>query len=151
MSGDDQELIFHKKHYQEIMDVFKNEPYAKFLGIELTALGPGTASAQVRIEDHMLNSHGTVHGAIIFALADYVFAAACNSYGRTAVGLSTTVNFMAPAFRGKMLQAVATEEKRNYRTSWYRIKVESEGELVAVMEAMAYRKSSWFVSDEKIE
>ncbi|WP_027724562.1 hotdog fold thioesterase [Tuberibacillus calidus] len=151
MSGDDQELIFHKKHYQEIMDVFKNEPYAKFLGIELTALGPGTASAQVRIEDHMLNSHGTVHGAIIFALADYVFAAACNSYGRTAVGLSTTVNFMAPAFRGKMLQAVATEEKRNHRTSWYRIKVESEGELVAVMEAMAYRKSSWFVSDEKIE
>nr|WP_051263149.1 hotdog fold thioesterase [Tuberibacillus calidus] len=133
------------------MDVFKNEPYAKFLGIELTALGPGTASAQVRIEDHMLNSHGTVHGAIIFALADYVFAAACNSYGRTAVGLSTTVNFMAPAFRGKMLQAVATEEKRNHRTSWYRIKVESEGELVAVMEAMAYRKSSWFVSDEKIE
>jgi acyl-CoA thioesterase len=151
VSGDDQELIFHKKHYQEIMDVFKNEPYAKFLGIELTALGPGTASAQVRIEDHMLNSHGTVHGAIIFALADYVFAAACNSYGRTAVGLSTTVNFMAPAFRGKMLQAVATEEKRNHRTSWYRIKVESEGELVAVMEAMAYRKSSWFVSDEKIE
>lgn len=149
MSGDDQELIFHKKHYQEIMDVFKNEPYAKFLGIELTALGPGTASAQVRIEDHMLNSHGTVHGAIIFALADYVFAAACNSYGRTAVGLSTTVNFMAPAFRGKMLQAVATEEKRNHRTSWYRIKVESEGELVAVMEAMAYRKSSWFVSEEK--
>jgi len=149
VSGDDQELIFHKKHYQEIMDVFKNEPYAKFLGIELTALGPGTASAQVRIEDHMLNSHGTVHGAIIFALADYVFAAACNSYGRTAVGLSTTVNFMAPAFRGKMLQAVATEEKRNHRTSWYRIKVESEGELVAVMEAMAYRKSSWFVSEEK--
>jgi acyl-CoA thioesterase len=48
-----------------------------------------------------------------------------------------------------MLQAVAAEEKRNYRTSWYRIKVESEGELVAVMEAMAYRKSSWFVSEEK--
>lgn len=144
------EIELHKKHYDQIVEVFKNEPYAKFLGIELKELGPGTATAEVIIQDHMLNSHGTVHGAIIFALADYVFAAACNSYGKTSVGLSTTVNFMSPAFKGKLLQATAVEEKKNHRTSWYNIKVESEGELVATMEALAYRKNQYFVPvDEK--
>ncbi|MGV3489640.1 MAG: PaaI family thioesterase [Tuberibacillus sp.] len=145
MKPDLDELEIHKKYYREILEFFKKEPYANFLGIELKELGPGTATAEIQIQEHMLNTHGTVHGAVIFALADYVFAAACNSYGRTSVGLSTTVNFMAPAFQGKRLKATATEEKRNHRTSWYNIKVESEGELVAVMEALSYRKSQYFV------
>ena len=139
------ELELHKKHYDEILEHFKNEPYAKFLGIQLTELGPGTAAAEVEIKEHMLNTHGTVHGAVIFAIADYVFAAACNSYGKTSVGLSTAVNFMAPAFQGHVLKAVATEEKRNNRTSWYNIRIESEGELVATMEALAYRKNQYFI------
>jgi acyl-CoA thioesterase len=151
MSQHHDEIECHKKNCDRIIEVFKNEPYANFLGIELTELGPGTATAEVKIQEHMLNTHGTVHGAIIFALADYVFAAACNSYGKTSVGLSTTVNFMAPAFPGKLLKATAREEKRNHRTSWYNIRVESEGELVATMEALAYRKSQYFVPVEETQ
>ena len=139
------EVEVFNQHKEQIREILSNDPYAKFLGFELTNLGAGTATAEVVIQEHMLNTHNTVHGAIIFALADFVFAAACNSYGRASVGLSTTVNFMAPAFKGKVLKATATEERRNYRTSWYNIKVESEGELVATMEALSYRKSNYFV------
>jgi acyl-CoA thioesterase len=97
----------------------------------------------------MLNSHGTVHGAIIFAIADYVFAAACNSYGRTSVALSNTINYMAAGKKGSRLKATAIEEKKNYRTAWYKIRVESDGELIATMEALAYRKDHYFVPAEK--
>ena len=97
----------------------------------------------------MLNTHGTAHGAIIFALADYVFAAACNSYGKTSVGLSTTVNFMAPGLKGSRIKAIAVEEKKNNRTSWYKIRVESDGELLATMEALAYRKNHYFIPVEE--
>ncbi|MCQ6267300.1 hotdog fold thioesterase [Fictibacillus sp. WQ 8-8] len=141
----------HKTFKKEIFEFFENEPYAKFLGIKLLELGEGTATAEVEVEAHMLNSHGTAHGAVIFALADFVFAAACNSYGKTSVGLSTTVNFMAAGRASAKLKAVASEEKKNNRTAWYNIRVESEGELIAVMEALAYRKSGYFVPVEEME
>jgi acyl-CoA thioesterase len=144
------EKEIHIKYYDNIVETFKQEPYANHLGISLIDLGEGTATAELDVKDHMLNSHGTVHGAVIFALADYVFAAACNSYGKTSFGLSTTVNFMSPGMKGSRLRAIAIEEKRNYRTAWYKIQVESDGELIATMEALAYRKDHYFVPVEGI-
>jgi acyl-CoA thioesterase len=135
----------HQRYYKEIFDTFEQEPFAQFLGMKLIVMGEGTATAELDIKDHMLNSHGTVHGAIIFSLADYVFAAASNSYGKTSVGLSTNINFMAPGRNGSRLKAMAVEEKRNNRTAWYKIRVESDGELLASMEALVYRKSHYFV------
>ena len=143
------EQEIHGEYYNEIFKHFEQEPYAQFLGIQLKELGLGTATAELEIKDHMLNSHGTVHGAIIFALADYVFAAACNSYGKTSVGLSTTVNFMAAGMNGSKIKAIALEEKKNNRTSWYKIRIESNGELLATMEALAYRKNHYFISIEE--
>ncbi|WP_053363513.1 hotdog fold thioesterase [Bacillus sp. FJAT-27251] len=142
------EQEIHENYYDDIFKHFVEEPYARFLGIKLQDLGLGTATAELEIQDHMLNSHGTVHGAVIFALADYVFAAACNSYGKTAVGLSTTVQFMAPGLKGSKIKAKAIEEKKNHRLSWYKIQIESEGELLASMEAVAYRKNNYFISIE---
>ncbi|RLQ97471.1 PaaI family thioesterase [Falsibacillus albus] len=139
------ESDLHHRHKEKIFQLLKEEPYANFLGIELLDIGEGTAVAELDIQDHMLNSHGTVHGAITFAIADYVFAAACNSYGKTSVGLSTTVNYMAAGKKGSRLRATASEEKKNHRTSWYKIRVESDGELIATMEALAYRKDHYFV------
>lgn len=144
-----EEHEIHEKYYDEIFKHLEKEPYAQYLGMKLVELGAGTASAELEVKEHMLNSHGTVHGAIIFSLADYVFAAACNSYGKTSVGLSTTVNFMAPGFKGATIRAAAVEVKRNNRTSWYNIRVESNGELLASMEALAYRKNSYFIKIEE--
>ncbi len=127
----------------------ENEPYAQYLGIKLLEIGEGTAIAELDVTDNMINSHGTVHGAITFAIADYVFAAACNSYGKTAVGLSTTVNFMAAGQKSSRLRATAVEEKKNHKMGWYKINIESDGELIATMEALAYRKSEYFVPIEK--
>ncbi len=143
------EKEINQKYQHDIFRFFEQEPYAKFLGIKLLEIGEGTACAELDVKDHMLNTHGTVHGAILFALADYVFAAACNSYGKTAVGLSTTVNFMSPGRNGSCIKASAVEEKKNNRTSWYKIRVEGDGELLATMEALAYRKKDYFIPIEE--
>jgi acyl-CoA thioesterase len=142
------EQEIHQKYYNEIFSLLEQEPFAQFLGMKLIHMGEGTATAELDIKDHMLNAHGTVHGAIIFSLADYVFAAASNSYGRTSVGLSTNVNFMAPGKMGSRLIAKAVEEKRNNRTGWYKIRVESAGELLATMDALVYRKNHYFIPVE---
>lgn len=143
------EKEINQRYKEDIFRHFEQEPYAQFLGIKLIEIGEGTATAEIEVKDHMLNTHGTAHGAIIFALADYVFAAACNSYGKTSVGLSTTVNFMAPGLKGSRIKAIAVEEKKNNRTAWYKIRVESDGELLATMEALAYRKNHYFIPVEE--
>ncbi len=45
-----------------------DEPFASFLGMRLTKLGPGTAEAELIPIRPMLNSHGTVHGQLSFHL-----------------------------------------------------------------------------------
>ncbi|GHH97102.1 PaaI family thioesterase [Neobacillus kokaensis] len=142
------DLTLHEKHFDQIVNIMKSEPYANFLGIKLTELGPGTASAELIPDENMLNTHNTIHGGIIFSLADYVFAAASNSYGRTAMGVTTNVNFMSAGKRGQTLRASAEEIKKNHKLGWYKIYVYSGEELCATMEAMVYRKSHSFVGNE---
>ncbi|MGN7469572.1 hotdog fold thioesterase [Brevibacillus sp. SAFN-007a] len=148
MSGktfvDEREL--HRKHYDEICEKLQQDQFAQFLGVKLLELGEGTATAELTVAEHMLNAHGTAHGAIIFSLADFVFAAACNSYGKTSVALSMNIGFLAAAMKGNRLVATATEEKKNNRTAWYRIRVETEHGLVATLDALAYRKNEYFVA-----
>ncbi|GIN91958.1 hypothetical protein J22TS1_30090 [Siminovitchia terrae] len=141
----------HQSFYKDIFSIMEQEPYAQHLGIKLETLGEGTASATLEIQKYMLNTHETVHGAILFALADYVFASASNSYGKTAVGLTTTMNFMAPAKKGDILRAEAVEEKKSNRLAWYKIKVFCSDELLATMDATVYRRNDFFVPVEEME
>ncbi len=53
--------------------------------------------------------------------------------------------------KGNRLVATATEEKKNNRTAWYRIRVETEHGLVATLDALAYRKSDYFVAIDDTE
>lgn len=140
------EREIHHKHYEEIRAKLLQDQFAQFLGINLLELGEGTATAELVVQENMLNAHGTAHGALIFALADFVFAAACNSYGKTAVALSVNIGFLAAAMKGNRLVATATEEKKNNRTAWYRIRVETEHGLVATLDALAYRKNEYFIA-----
>jgi acyl-CoA thioesterase len=135
----------HQKYKKVIFDRLENDTYAKTLGIKLIDIGEGSAAAEMEVKGNMLNMHGTLHGAVTFALADFVFQAACNSYGRVTVGLTTTVNYMAAGRPDTVIMATAEEEKKNYRTAWYKIRVESNGELIATMEAVAYRKEQYFI------
>jgi acyl-CoA thioesterase len=144
------EQEIHHKYYNEICEKLKNDPYAQFLGVHLVEVGEGTATAEVKVTEKMLNAHGTTHGAIIFGLADIVFAVASNSYGKTSLALSMNIGFHAASKMGSKLKATAVEENRTNRTGWYRIKVESEQGVVAMLDALVYRKNDYFIEVEEI-
>ncbi|MED1203230.1 PaaI family thioesterase [Heyndrickxia acidicola] len=140
---DEQEI--YEKHYKQIYKQVKNDPYAESLGIQLTKFEAGFAEAVLKVQDHMVNAFGTVHGAVIYALADHAFSVACNAYGKTSVGLSTTIQFIEAAKPGDKIVARATEVRRNFRTGFYRIEIFHEQNLIATMEAVSYRKDHYFI------
>src|SRR3990170_8849930 len=91
-------------HFMSERDLF-----ARHLGIELVELRPGYSRASLTLAPYMVNGLGMPHGAVIFALADFAFAAACNSHGRAAVAMSMDIHFLSSPGSGDRLQAEAVE------------------------------------------
>ncbi|HFU4567990.1 MULTISPECIES: PaaI family thioesterase [Bacillus] len=140
----DENQIF-KQYREEIYKQVKNDPYAQSLGIELITFEADIAEARLEVQSHMVNAYGTVHGAVIYALADHAFSVACNAYGKTSLGISTTIQFIQSAKAGDQIIARATEVKRNYRTGFYRIDILHGENLIATMDAVSYRKDHYFI------
>lgn len=127
---------------REIIDA---DAFARRLGIELLALGPGYSKMAMRVTDDMVNFHGTTHGAAIFALADAAFAAAGNSRGRMSLALHVAINYLAATEPGETLYAEAREEYVGRRTALYRLTVtDARGHLIASCQALAYQKNEWW-------
>jgi acyl-CoA thioesterase len=124
----------------------ERDQFARFLGIELIALQPGHCRARLVLAPHLVNGLGLPHGAVIFALADFAFAAACNSYGRTAVALSMDIHFLSSPSPDASLTARADEVRSGGRTGLYRMTVtDDDDKLIAELHGMAYRKKERFL------
>ena len=125
--------IFHK--------MYEQDPFSRWLGIELVSIDPGGCSLRMRVRAEMLNGFGVAHGGITFSLADSAFAFACNSRGRHTVSIHCTVEHVAPVFEGDELIAVAMEEHLGSTVSNYSIRVtKQDGAAVAFFRGVAYRK-----------
>ena len=70
---------------KEIKEFINRDQFAKHSGIELLSVALGQAIARMTVHPWHLNGVGTVQGGAIFTLADFAFAAACNSHGKVAV------------------------------------------------------------------
>lgn len=123
---------------------------ARGLGIEIAAVGAGTATLRMTVRQDMVNGHGTCHGGFIFALADSAFAYACNSFNHFAVAAGVDINFLAPAHIGDVLTAVGHARHQGGRSGVYDIEVtNAEGKLIAVFRGRAARvKGHFFEPDE---
>jgi phenylacetic acid degradation protein PaaD len=101
-------------------------------GVELVAVGPGTATATMTVRADMVNGHDIAHGGYVFLLADTAFAVACNSYGQSTVAAGCDIAFVAPVRVGDRLTADARERHRAGRSGIYDVSVRREdGTVVA--------------------
>jgi acyl-CoA thioesterase len=125
----------------EIKRIFEGDLFAKHAGIELVSVSPGRATARMKLGPYHSNSLGSVQGGAIFTLADFAFAAACNSHGTVAVAVNVSITFMKAATTGT-LTAEAREVALNPRLGAYTVNVTDEqNHLIAVFQGLAYRKS----------
>ncbi len=118
-----------------------NDLLARHLGMELLAVATGQATVRMPLQPFHRNGLGGVHGGAIFSLADFAFAAASNSHGPLALAINVNITFVkAPA--SAVLTAEAREISLNRKLGSYTVEVKDEGgELVAVFQGLAYRKT----------
>jgi acyl-CoA thioesterase len=118
----------------------KKDAFARHLGLELLEVLPGRAKVRMKVTDDHRNSVGMVHGGVIFTVADYAFAVACNSHGVLAVAVNCNICYLRPP-SGDTLTAEASEVSRSRRLGTYTVSVmDGEDNQVALFQGMAYRK-----------
>lgn len=101
------------------------------LGIDISAVAVGRATATMTVTAPMLQGHGSCHGGYLFLLADSAFAFACNTRGAAAVAAGADIEFLAPAQLGDLLVATAVERVVRGRTGLYDVTVRRGDEVLA--------------------
>lgn len=118
----------------------RQDHFARHVGIELLEVEPGKAWAKLDIAPHHLNGVKTVHGGVIFTLADFVFAVASNSHGKIAMGINTSTSFIRAVSEGTLF-AEADEVAINHKLATYQVRVtDQDNNLVAQFQGTVYRK-----------
>jgi acyl-CoA thioesterase len=114
--------------------MYADDRASQALGISIDEVGPGRATARMRVTRDMTNGHGIAHGGYIFLLADTAFAYACNSYGPVTVAQAGQITFLSPAREGDELIAAAAERVRRQRSGIYDVSVRrADGPVLAEM------------------
>ncbi|HUI62737.1 MAG TPA: hydroxyphenylacetyl-CoA thioesterase PaaI [Steroidobacteraceae bacterium] len=110
------------------------------LGMRIVAVAPGRATLCMTVRPDMVNGHKICHGGLVFTLADSAFAFSCNSHNDNTVAAAGSIDFLAPAYEGDELTAVATEIWRRGRSGLYEITVSNQrGERIALFRGRSHR------------
>jgi acyl-CoA thioesterase len=139
--SDKEAIAVEERRRVEFVKKVSEEPFARLMDIRLVEVGEGYALCEMTYTDGMDNIHGSAHGGAVFSLIDEAFEISSNSHGTVAVALSMTVTYTKPAAKSSVLRARSTEVSRGNRTATYQIVVEDNEGVIAVCQALAYRKT----------
>ena len=96
-----------EKNLKEVLDKLNREDETlKTLVIEnmkIIKAYNGKSQLSLEINENMLNVHNMVHGGVLFTLADSTSGAACVSYGKKIVTLSSSINFLKSVDTGTLI------------------------------------------------
>lgn len=117
--------------------------FSQWLGIKVLESGSGISKLSLVVRKEMLNGFGIAHGGITYCLADSALAFSCNSHGKKAVSVETSISHLISISEGDELIAEAKEEHCSNKIGTYSISVKrvSDNALVALFKGTVYRTS----------
>lgn len=127
---------------QGLREACAREPYAAKMGMRCVHLEPGLARVEMTTGPDTANVFGLIHGGAVFSVLDEAFQLACNTHGTVTLALNVSVTYVSACQPGDVLTAEVREVAGTARTATYEARVtRGDGELVAVGQTLAYRKS----------
>lgn len=130
---------------QQLADHVRQVMYAKdrasmALGMDITHMGPGSATLTMAVREDMLNGADVCHGGLITTLADSAFAYACNSRNLLTLAAGLSTDFVASALLGDVLTADAVEVVLKGNTGVYDVVVRNQDkQVIATFRGRSHR------------
>lgn len=119
--------------------MYDNDPFSKWLGIEVDAISEGSCQLSMTIRQEMLNGFGIAHGGITYSIADSALAFAANTHGRQSMSIDTSINHTETLKEGDKIVAIAKEESLKNRFGFYKIEIKRDDTIVALFKGTVYR------------
>jgi acyl-CoA thioesterase len=119
------------------------DAFAAHLGIAVLRRGGGHTVATLRTTGDHANPHGTVHGAVFYAVAGAAVAAAANDDDHSGIISSVLVEYLQPAAVGDELRAEVTREASTDREDIFTgtVRRGEAGDLLAWVRARGTRRA----------
>lgn len=115
---------------QVVDKMLEQDTYGKWLNPIIEKIAAGYCLMKMPVRPEFLNGVGTVHGGIVFGIADTAFAYASNSHNRIAVALDVTISYPNA---GQLNDVFTIEAKEIYlggRTAIYQVTVINQQQLL---------------------
>lgn len=122
--------------------MYTNDAFSQWLGIERVEEQEGACILRMIIREEMTNGFKIAHGGVIFSFADSALAFACNSLGRQAVSIETSISNMVSVQIGDVLTAKARQLSVSHKVGVYQVDIfNQEDRMVASFKGTVYRSS----------
>jgi acyl-CoA thioesterase len=110
-------------------------PFAEMLGLRPKSIGEGRARFELDVGARHLNPNGTLHGGVIYSVADTAMGAALFSRlepGEQCATLEIKMNYLLPVTGGS-IAAVAVVVSRTKRVGVLEARVYGEGDALVAL------------------
>lgn len=121
-------------------DLLSNDAFSNWMGIGILEADENYCLISMKVKEEMINGLKTVHGGVIFALADSALAFSSNTKGEVAVALNCYINFMKAVRLGDVLVSESRLLNETRKTAVYEISVKNQTEeLMASFRGTVYK------------
>ena len=110
----------------EKMKELRNVGFIKDVGMRITELSEGYAKSELVLGPKHRNPIGSVHGGVLFTIADTTAGTAATSRGRYVTTMNTSMNFLRPAIHSTKLVGESREIKVGKRVCIYDVMITDE-------------------------
>ena len=128
--------------------MLEQDTYGKWLNPTIEKMEAGYCLMKMKVRPEFLNGVGTVHGGIVFGIADTAFAYASNSHNRISVALDASISYPNA---GQLNDEFTIEAKEVYlggRTAIYQVIVTNQHEqLIGMFNGTVYRTQRKYFYD----
>ncbi len=123
-----------------VSQMLENDPFSRWLDIEVLEVREGFCKAGMTVRDEMLNGFGVTHGGILFSLADSALAFASATYGKISFGIDHSISFTKKTGNGDYLTAEASCIYQGNQTGVVQVIINNQkNQTVAVLKGTIFR------------
>lgn len=124
----------------ELRDILEGnkDSFSDKLGIRMVSCDEGHAIGGLDTDPWHKNPIGSIHGGVIFTLADVIGGAAAITHGRIVTTLSGNINYLRPALDSNKLIGETREIKVGKDICVYEVVISDETDCVIATATMTY-------------
>lgn len=121
-------------------EVNTSHDFSQKLGLVITRVSQGSAESEMPVTEGCYNPFRTVHGGILFTIADVTGGVAAYSYGSPVCTVDSDFHYLNAGLRSTRLYASAQELKAGKRLLVYDVSVRDQTGLLLCKGTFTYSK-----------